>query len=64
MASLTAYTNNLLKAKGLTVKEAKAKAKKGGYKSIKEAKAAGSVYHTKMVNGKPTLMVAAYAEDL
>ena len=49
MASLTAYTNNLLKAKGLTVKE---------------AKAAGSVYYTKMVNGKPTLMVAAYAEDL
>jgi len=64
MASLTAYTNNLLKSKGLTVKEAKAKAKKGGYKSIKEAKAAGSVYYTKMVNGKPTLMVAAYAEDL
>jgi len=69
MASLTAYTNNLLKAKGLSAKEAKAKAKKAGYKSIKEAKAAGSVYYTKKVKGKDgklkdVLMVAAYAEDL
>ena len=57
--SLRKYLNNQLKAKGLTVKEAKKNA--GKYKSIAAAKKAGSLYYTDK-NGK--VMAAVYAEDL
>ena len=57
--TLRKYLNNQLKAKGLTVKEAKKNA--GKYKSIAAAKKAGSLYYTNK-NGK--VMAAVYAEDL
>ena len=57
--SLRKYLNNQLKAKGLTVKEAKKNA--GKYKSIAAAKKAGSLYYT---NKDGKVMAAVYAEDL
>ena len=57
--TLRKYLNNQLKAKGLTVAEAKKNA--GKYKSIAAAKKAGSLYYTDK-NGK--VMAAVYAEDL
>ena len=57
--TLKKYLNSKLKAKGLTVKEAKKNA--GKYKSIAAAKKAGSLYYTDK-NGK--VMAAVYAEDL
>ena len=57
--TLRKYLNSKLKAKGLTVKEAKKNA--GKYKSIAAAKKAGSLYYTDK-NGK--VMAAVYAEDL
>jgi len=57
--TLRKYLNNELKAKGLTVTEAKKNA--GKYKSIAAAKKAGSLYYTDK-NGK--VMAAVYAEDL
>ena len=60
MASkLTRWINAQLKAKGLSVKEAKKNA--GKYKSIAAAKRAGSLYYT---DKKGRIMIAAYAEDL
>lgn len=57
--TLRTYLNNQLKAKGLTVAQAKKNA--GKYKSIAAAKKAGSLYYTDK-NGK--VMAAVYAEDL
>tara|TARA_B100000900_G_C20085693_1_gene515874 strand:- start:44 stop:430 length:387 start_codon:yes stop_codon:yes gene_type:complete len=57
--TLRKYLNNQLKAKGLTVKEAKKNA--GKYKSIAAAKKAGSLYYT---NKDGKVMAAVYAEDL
>ena len=57
--TLRTYINSKLKAKGLSVKEAKKNA--GKYKSIAAAKKAGSLYYTDK-NGK--VMAAVYAEDL
>ena len=57
--TLRKYLNNQLKAKGLTVAEAKKNA--GKYKSIAAAKKAGSLYYT---NKDGKIMIAAYAEDL
>ena len=57
--TLRKYLNNQLKAKGLTVKEAKKNA--GKYKSIAAAKKAGSLYYT---NKDGKAMAAVYAEDL
>ena len=57
--TLRTYLNNQLKAKGLTVAQAKKNASK--YKSIAAAKKAGSLYYTDK-NGK--VMAAVYAEDL
>ena len=54
--TLKKYLNSKLKAKGLTVKEAKKNA--GKYKSIAAAKKAGSLYYTDK-NGK--VMAAVYA---
>ena len=58
-ATLRKYLNNQLKAKGLTVAEAKKNA--GKYKSIAAAKKAGSLYYT---NKDGKVMAAVYAEDL
>lgn len=57
--TLRKYLNNQLKAKGLTLTQAKKNA--GKYKSIAAAKKAGSLYYTDK-NGK--VMAAVYAEDL
>ncbi len=57
--TLRKYLNNQLKAKGLTVAEAKKNA--GKYKSIAAAKKAGSLYYT---NKDGKVMAAVYAEDL
>ena len=57
--SLKTYLNAELKKKGIGVKAAQKNA--GKYKSIKAAKAAGSLYYTNK-NGK--VMAAVYAEDL
>ena len=57
--TLRKYLNNQLKAKGLTVKQAKKNASK--YKSIAAAKKAGSLYYT---NKDGKVMAAVYAEDL
>ena len=59
MATLREYLNAKLKAKGMTVKQAKKNA--GKYKSISAAKKAGSLYYTDK-NGK--VMAAVFAEDL
>ena len=57
--TLRKYLNNQLKAKGLTLTQAKKNA--GKYKSIAAAKKAGSLYYTDK-NGN--VMAAVYAEDL
>ena len=57
--TLRKYLNNQLKAKGLTVAEAKKNA--GKYKSIAAAKKVGSLYYT---NKDGKVMAAVYAEDL
>ena len=57
--TLRKYLNNQLKAKGLTVAEAKKNA--GKYKSIAAAKKAGSLYYT---NKDGKVMAAVYADDL
>ena len=57
--TLRKYLNNQLKAKGLTVAQAKKNA--GKYKSIAAAKKAGSLYYT---NKDGKVMAAVYAEDL
>ena len=57
--TLRKYLNNQLKAKGLTVAEAKKNA--GKYKSIAAAKKAGSLYYT---NKDGKVMAAVYAEDI
>ena len=57
--TLRKYLNSKLKAKGLTLTQAKKNA--GKYKSIAAAKKAGSLYYTDK-NGK--VMAAVYAEDL
>ena len=57
--TLRKYLNNQLKAKGLTVAEAKKNA--GKYKSIAAAKKAGSLYYT---NKDGKVIAAVYAEDL
>ncbi len=57
--SLQTYLNNQLKAKGMTVAQAKKNA--GKYKSISAAKKAGSLYYT---NKDGKVMAAVYAEDL
>jgi len=57
--TLRKYLNNQLKAKGLTLAQAKKNA--GKYKSIAAAKKAGSLYYTDK-NGN--VMAAVYAEDL
>ena len=58
--SLRTYLNQEIKKKKSTVAKEKAKAKKGGYKSIVEAKKAKSLYYIK--DGKP--MAAVYKEEL
>ena len=57
--TLRKYLNSKLKAKGLTLTQAKKNA--GKYKSIAAAKKAGSLYYTDK-NGN--VMAAVYAEDL
>ena len=57
--SLKVYLNAELKKKGIGVKAAQKNA--GKYKSIKAAKAAGSLYYT---DKKGNIMAAVYAEDL
>ena len=57
--TLRKYLNSKLKAKGLTLTQAKKNA--GKYKSISAAKKAGSLYYTDK-NGN--VMAAVYAEDL
>jgi len=58
--SLRSYLNAKIKSRKSTVTKEKAKAKKGDYKSIAEAKKAKSLYYTK--GGK--LMAAVYKKDL
>lgn len=58
--SLRTYLNQEIKKKKSTVAKEKAKAKKGGYKSIASAKKAKSLYYIK--DGKP--MAAVYKEEL
>ena len=58
--SLRSYLNAEIKSRKSTVTKEKAKAKKGDYKSIAEAKKAKSLYYIK--DGKP--MAAVYKRDL
>ena len=58
--SLRSYLNAKIKSRKSTVKKEQAKAEKGDYKSIAEAKKAKSLYYTK--GGK--LMAAVYKKDL
>lgn len=58
--SLGSYLNAEIKSRKSTVTKEKAKAKKGDYKSIAEAKKAKSLYYIK--DGKP--MAAVYKRDL
>ena len=58
--SLGSYLNAEIKSRKSTVAKEKAKAKKGDYKSIAEAKKAKSLYYIK--DGKP--MAAVYKRDL
>jgi len=58
--SLGSYLNAEIKSRKSTVAKEKAKAKKGDYKSIAEAKKAKSLYYIK--DGKP--MAAVYKKDL
>ena len=58
--SLRSYLNAEIKSRKSTVTKEQAKAKKGDYKSIAEAKKAKSLYYTK--GGK--LMAAVYKRDL
>jgi len=58
--SLGSYLNAEIKSRKSTVAKEKAKAKKGNYKSIAEAKKAKSLYYIK--DGKP--MAAVYKRDL
>jgi len=58
--SLRSYLNAEIKSRKSTVAKEKAKARKGGYKNIAEAKKAKSLYYIK--DGKP--MAAVYKRDL